>query len=252
MVRLVFRPYTQVRRTVWTSVWLRASTRVSSCFAPLRHTQVRLALTSDSSVLFSRLVDLGACQPSPGTRGSHEGHRRGRAPCVTWSPFTPSPRQNASPGLTPPAWPAIVRAPSRAAISFRHSASSWGALPAPMRLLPRISSTLWISFQSPFHLSLAVLVRYRSPRPSSLSFSLTLAVPRGRSCAGRRGDQGAGTPRRLRVARWIVRSCVCRPSRMRNAQLTQWIVAARPLCHLQCPVAYLSRLQRIQLVARQE
>ena len=31
---------------------------------------------------------------------------------------------------------------------------------------------------------------------------------------------------------------------------SQWIVAARPLCHLQYPVAYLSRLQRIQPAAR--
>lgn len=31
---------------------------------------------------------------------------------------------------------------------------------------------------------------------------------------------------------------------------SQWIVAARPLCHLQYPVAYLSRLQRILPVAR--
>lgn len=37
MVRLVFRPYTQVRRTICTSVSLRTSTRVSSGFAPLRH-----------------------------------------------------------------------------------------------------------------------------------------------------------------------------------------------------------------------
>ena len=37
MVRLVFRPYTQVRRTICTSVPLRASTRVSSGFALLRH-----------------------------------------------------------------------------------------------------------------------------------------------------------------------------------------------------------------------
>ncbi|PHT26887.1 hypothetical protein CQW23_33511 [Capsicum baccatum] len=36
-VRLVFRPYTQVRRTICTSASLRASTRVSSGFAPLRH-----------------------------------------------------------------------------------------------------------------------------------------------------------------------------------------------------------------------
>jgi hypothetical protein len=33
---------------------------------------------------------------------------------------------------------------------------------------------------------------------------------------------------------------------------SQWIVAARPLCHLQCPVAYLSRLQRILPAARLE
>ncbi|PSE96150.1 hypothetical protein C7G88_18870, partial [Acinetobacter baumannii] len=31
---------------------------------------------------------------------------------------------------------------------------------------------------------------------------------------------------------------------------SQWIVAARPLCHLQYPVAYLSRLQRILLADR--
>ena len=37
MVRLVFRPYTQVRSTICTSVTLRASIRVSSDFALLRH-----------------------------------------------------------------------------------------------------------------------------------------------------------------------------------------------------------------------
>ncbi|CAN6972870.1 unnamed protein product [Brassica rapa subsp. trilocularis] len=37
MVLLVFRPYTQVRRMICTSVSLWASTRVSSGFAPLRH-----------------------------------------------------------------------------------------------------------------------------------------------------------------------------------------------------------------------
>ena len=37
MVRLVFRPYTQVRRTICTSVPLRASTRVSPGFTLLRH-----------------------------------------------------------------------------------------------------------------------------------------------------------------------------------------------------------------------
>ena len=33
---------------------------------------------------------------------------------------------------------------------------------------------------------------------------------------------------------------------------SQWIVAARPLCHLQYPIAYLSRLQRILPAARWE
>ena len=37
MVRLVFRPYTQIRRTICTSVSLRASTRVSPGFALFRH-----------------------------------------------------------------------------------------------------------------------------------------------------------------------------------------------------------------------
>ena len=37
MVRLVFRPYTQVKRSICTSVSLRASTRVSPGFALFRH-----------------------------------------------------------------------------------------------------------------------------------------------------------------------------------------------------------------------
>ncbi|KAF3946672.1 hypothetical protein CMV_027086 [Castanea mollissima] len=38
----------------------------------------------------------------------------------------------------------------------------------------------------------------------------------------------------------------------RHKAESQWIVAARPLCHLQYLVAYLSRLQRILPVARWE
>ena len=43
-----------------------------------------------------------------------------------------------------------------------------------------------------------------------------------------------------------------RDESVRRGAGSQWIVAARPLCHLQCPVAYLSRLQRIQPAARWE
>jgi hypothetical protein len=39
---------------------------------------------------------------------------------------------------------------------------------------------------------------------------------------------------------------------MRRGAESQWIVAARPLCHLQYPVAYLSRLQRIRPAVRRE
>src|SRR3954471_18407965 len=38
----------------------------------------------------------------------------------------------------------------------------------------------------------------------------------------------------------------------RHRAESQWIVAASPLCHLQYPVAYLSRLQRILPAARWE
>jgi hypothetical protein len=43
-----------------------------------------------------------------------------------------------------------------------------------------------------------------------------------------------------------------RDESVRQGAGSQWIVAARPLCHLQCPVAYLSRLQKIQPAIRVE
>ena len=43
-----------------------------------------------------------------------------------------------------------------------------------------------------------------------------------------------------------------RDESVRRGAGSQWIVVARPLCHLQCPVAYLSRLQRIQPATREE
>lgn len=43
-----------------------------------------------------------------------------------------------------------------------------------------------------------------------------------------------------------------RDESVRHGAESQWIVAARPLCHLQYPVAYLSRLQKIQPAARWE
>lgn len=46
--------------------------------------------------------------------------------------------------------------------------------------------------------------------------------------------------------------CVGRDESERRRAESQWIVAARPLCHLQYPVAYLSRLQRILPIAQWE
>ena len=158
MVRLVFRPYTQVRRTICTSVSLRASTRVSSGFAPLRHSSPsfgsrqacshsnpsqkigvgrrctpqggsrpsaslrlpgfharRLARMSDSLVRVSRRVGWGARGPVPGARMCPRGGTPRRRALL------PRPRRrrvhgrDRPPGLGPPARPATVRAPSRAA-----------------------------------------------------------------------------------------------------------------------------------------
>ena len=49
MVRLVFRPYTRVRRAICTSAPLRASTRVSSGFALLRHSSPSFGSQHSSS-----------------------------------------------------------------------------------------------------------------------------------------------------------------------------------------------------------
>jgi hypothetical protein len=182
MVRLVFRPYTQVRRTICTSVSLRASTRVSSGFAPLRHSSPsfgsrqacshsnpsqkirvgrrctprggsrpsaslrlpgfharRLARMSDSLVRVSRRAGWGARGPVPGARGCPRGGTPRRRVLL------PRPRRRRvhgrdhPPGLGPPAQPATVRVPSRAADRPREwgrSASGRHASPAPIRFPP--------------------------------------------------------------------------------------------------------------------
>lgn len=80
MVRLVFRPYTQVRRTICTSVSLRASTRVSSGFAPLRH----------SSPSFGSRQACSHSNPSQkikvGRRCTHEGSHQSASLRLTGLP----------------------------------------------------------------------------------------------------------------------------------------------------------------------
>ncbi|KAK7383828.1 hypothetical protein VNO78_29512 [Psophocarpus tetragonolobus] len=86
--------------------------------------------------------------------------------------------------------------------------------------------------------------------------------------SARAACQGAGVRARCLPGRWCARAH-CLPGRwcaLRARHACQgagararalparamWIVAARPLCHLQYPVAYLSRLQRILPAARWE
>ncbi|KAK9514615.1 hypothetical protein VZT92_005770 [Zoarces viviparus] len=83
MVRLVFRPYTQVGRPICTSGPLRASTRVSSGFALPRHSSpsfgsYRARSRSTSPTVRARRAG-GA--PDPGGPGSHLSRR---APALTF------------------------------------------------------------------------------------------------------------------------------------------------------------------------
>jgi hypothetical protein len=155
MVRLVFRPYTQVRRTICTSVSLRTSTRVSSGFAPLRHSSPsfgsRQACSHSNP---SHKIEVGRrCTPRGGSRRSASlrltGLRARRlahmsdslvrvSRRVGWGAHGPTPgargagaRREAraafhdrgdgvsagsrEPGLGPPPRSASVRAPSRSA-----------------------------------------------------------------------------------------------------------------------------------------
>jgi hypothetical protein len=76
MVRLVFRPYTQIRRSICTSESLRASTRVSSGFALFRHSspsfgsQHACSTADPSQQVWSgrRCSPRGGSQPSPSLR----------------------------------------------------------------------------------------------------------------------------------------------------------------------------------------
>ena len=67
MVRLVFRPYTQIRRTICTSVSLRASTRVSPGFTLFRHRSPSFG--SQHTCSYSNLPQANDRSIVPPTRG---------------------------------------------------------------------------------------------------------------------------------------------------------------------------------------
>lgn len=93
-----------------------------------------------------------------------------------------------------------------------------------------------------FHKLAAQLVYTPFIKRVSFHGKKDLAIFRGIKGPGSLHDRTYSTNRRVGG----------RDESVRRGAGSQWIVAARPLCHLQCPVAYLSRLQRIQPTARWE
>ena len=69
MVRLVFRPYTQVWKSICTSEFLRASTRVSPGFALLRHSSPSFG--SQHACSHSKLSPEGSCLADPAQKVGH-------------------------------------------------------------------------------------------------------------------------------------------------------------------------------------
>ncbi|KAK7375716.1 hypothetical protein VNO78_35387 [Psophocarpus tetragonolobus] len=78
-------------------------------------------------------------------------------------------------------------------------------------------------------------------RPCTASWDKTFAM-----------DRELGQGLRPCTASWDKTFAMDRESGQDLRHGPRWIVAARPLCHLQYPVAYLSRLQRILPAARWE
>ena len=182
MVRLVFRPYTQVRRTICTSVSLRSSTRVSSGFALLRHSspsfgsQHARCHSNPCAFAQSRRV----MHALPRSHDSISLRLRGCRPRTRvrvrlLGPCFKTGRESASSQRR------VRRAAARARDGLRRGARGTRAVPrranasGPLTVpgrcpacpamrsfgsLASISSAFSLSFQSTFHLSLAVLFCY--------------------------------------------------------------------------------------------
>lgn len=205
MVRLVFRPYTQIRRSICTLESLRASTRVSPGFTLHRHSspsfgsQQICSHSNLSSTNHDRsMVRVGARHTLPPqtlarpllslrTAGfSHPSTRiyvRLLGPCFKTGRTEPF-RQHRDSALSPQSTAAWHRGrfqaggthPKRGlgtSLPWLYTAYSTDADtgPSPGTGAPTTGSVRFpfsnfksfaLSFQSSFHLSLAVLVRYRS------------------------------------------------------------------------------------------
>ena len=210
MVRLVFRPYTQVRASICTSERLRTSTRVSPGFVLPGHSSPSFGSQRPRSVTgrrpgpCGRMMVRGGAAPTLARAGAAAWGSGGRGPSLSLRAGACHPSTRAGAGLLGPCFKTGRRKPLRPWAPFggRHnqapralSVGPRGAHPsgprkgagtgsgrgslrrfqprcrlesprprgAPSAFPPTVSSTVSLSSQSPFHLSLTVLVRYRSP-----------------------------------------------------------------------------------------
>lgn len=183
MVRLVFRPYTQVRRTICTSVSLRASTRVSSGFAPLRHSSPsfgsRQACSNSNPSRKIRVYGelAGRCSAAP--RGARLA-ARGDRPCRRRLPEAPR-----APGLRPPARPTTVHAPSRSADQQEPFRIRPGRIASPHPLPSRQFQAL---FDSLFKVLFIFPSRYLFAIGLSPVFSLGRSLPPDLGCIPKQPD----------------------------------------------------------------
>ncbi|KAI3480239.1 hypothetical protein L1887_57626 [Cichorium endivia] len=169
--RLVFRPYTQVRRTICTSVSLRASTRVSSGFAPLRHSSPSFGsrqACSHSNPSQKIKTPWSVFQDGPngvptGRCREHAGISPRRRVLPTTIDATASPRAYRQLGLWPPHQSAPVHAPSRSADRLSPFHIRPGRIAGPHSLPSRQFQALFDSlFKVLFIFPSRVLVCYRS------------------------------------------------------------------------------------------
>jgi len=223
MVRLVFRPYTQVRRTICTSVSLRASTRVSSGFAPLRHSSPsfgsRQACSNSNpsqkigvgqrcgprgpparqlpcASRVSEPVDSHACQtPWSVFQDGSDGEPAGRCGAAPRGARLAArgnrpcrrrlPGAPRAPGLRPPARPTTVHAPSRSADQQKPFRIRPGRIAGPHPLPSRQFQAL---FDSLFKVLFIFPSRYLFAIGLSPVFSLGRSLPPDLGCIPKQPD----------------------------------------------------------------
>ena len=181
MVRLVFRPYTQVRRSICTLESLRTSTRVSPGFVLLKHSSPSFGsqhVCSHSNLSLERSWSVDSAAEASYLRTPKHSFTlisRLGFDSLTLAHMLDS-LVRVSRRVVEKHFPRVAPVPDRT--TSKPVPSPWSfeasltcmlkASRQPATLLPNgsataISRTISLSFQSAFHLSLTVLVCYRSP-----------------------------------------------------------------------------------------